>query len=117
MMSASAICALSGTSENISTTSAQQMAKGKNVIILDVRTPEEYARGHLVNARLMNFYDNTFAEQLKTLLRSKTVIIYCKSGSRSDRTLAIMKKLGFYNVYSMLGGFDAWANEKKPTVR
>lgn len=117
LVSASAICALSGTSGNISTSSAQKMAKGKNILILDVRTPEEYVKGHLVNAQLMNYYDNTFSAQLKTLPKSKTVIIYCKSGRRSAETLAMMKKLGFHNVYNMLGGFDAWSKENRPSAR
>ncbi|MBC8125162.1 MAG: rhodanese-like domain-containing protein [Candidatus Kapabacteria bacterium] len=116
-LSISAICAFSGTSRNITTASAQRMSKGKNIVILDVRTPEEYAKGHLVDALLMNFYDKTFANQLKALPRQKTVIIYCKSGRRSTETLAMMKKLGFQKAYNMIGGFDAWSKEKRPSAR
>ena len=117
VMSVSNVCALSGAPGSISTSAAQKMMRGKNILILDVRTPEEYAKGHLVNAQLMNFYDNTFSAQLKTLPKSKTVIIYCKSGRRSTETFAMMKKLGFNNVYNMRGGFDAWSKEKRPSTR
>ncbi|MCX6140940.1 MAG: rhodanese-like domain-containing protein [Candidatus Kapabacteria bacterium] len=106
-----------GSSGDVSTASAEKMVKDtKGLIILDVRTPEEYAAGHLANAKLMNYYDKNFTDQLKTLPKSKSVLIYCKSGRRSAETLALMKKLGYKKAYNMLGGFVAWSNEKRPST-
>jgi rhodanese-related sulfurtransferase len=89
----------------------------KGLLILDVRTPDEYAKGHLVHARLMNYYESTFRDQLKTLPKNRTVLIYCKSGRRSAETLAMMKSLGFKSAYNMLGGFDAWSKEKRRSTK
>ncbi|MBK7033276.1 MAG: rhodanese-like domain-containing protein [Ignavibacteria bacterium] len=65
----------------------------------------------------MNYYEKTFNDQLKTLPKDKTVLIYCKSGRRSAETLAMMKALGFSSAYNMLGGFDAWSKEKRRSTR
>lgn len=107
-----------GSFGDVTTKKASSMISSKKgLIILDVRTPEEYAKGHLINARLMNFYEPTFKDQLKTLPKDRTLLIYCKSGRRSAETLAMMKSLGFKSAYNMLGGFDAWSKEKRRSTR
>lgn len=109
---------IAGSFGDVTTKKASSMISSKKgLIILDVRTPEEYAKGHLVNARLMNYYEKTFKDQLKTLPKDKTVLIYCKSGRRSAETLAMMKALGFSSAYNMLGGFDAWSKEKRRSTK
>ncbi len=107
-----------GSFGDVTTKKASSMISSKKgLLILDVRTPEEYAKGHLVNARLMNYYEKTFKDQLKTLPKDRTVLIYCKSGRRSAETLAMMKELGFSSAYNMLGGFDAWSKEKRRSTK
>ena len=76
--------------------------------LLDLRTPEEFATGHLKNATLMNFYDADFRERLLTMNRHQPTILYCRSGNRSGQALEIMRELGFRNVYDMQGGIMAW---------
>jgi|GEM_PF-1118294 len=119
------ICALAFTagvaysagSGNVTTAYAQKMIHDtKGLIVLDVRTADEYKKGHLANAQLVDFYLPTFEQSLKMLPKSKPVLIYCKSGRRSANTLAIMQKLGFTMAYNMLGGFEAWSKEKRPST-
>ena len=90
------------------------LAKQENVVILDVRTPEEYAAGHLQTAKLINKYDPDFAEQINALDRNKTYLIYCKAGGRSAETTKMMTELGFKNIYDATEGFESLKNAGVP---
>lgn len=76
--------------------------------LLDVRTPEEFAEGRLTGSTLMNFNAPDFREQLLKLDRNQPYIIYCRSGARSAKALAMMRELGFRNAYDIQGGILAW---------
>ncbi|PKL74951.1 MAG: hypothetical protein CVV27_17875 [Candidatus Melainabacteria bacterium HGW-Melainabacteria-1] len=76
--------------------------------ILDVRTPQEFAQGRIQGADNLDFYLGDFKAQLERMDRNQPMILYCRSGSRSGKTLAIMRELGFRNVYEIQGGILAW---------
>jgi len=80
----------------------------KDFAILDIRTPGEFQSGHLPNSILIDFYSQTFADQLSRLDKEKTFLIYCRTGNRSTKSLEIFKKLKFQNVYHMASGIGAW---------
>lgn len=84
-----------------------------NEQIIDVRTPAEYQAGALDQAVNINFYDKNFKEQLNQLDKSKPVMLYCKSGGRSGKTLAMLKDLGFVEGYDMIGGYTAWSSDRQ----
>ncbi|MBT9392448.1 rhodanese-like domain-containing protein [Hymenobacter sp. NST-14] len=69
-----------------------------NVVLLDVRTPEEYATGHLPGAGNLNFRAPDVAEQLQKLDPNKTYVVYCASGNRSNKTAVLMQEKGFQHV-------------------
>lgn len=77
-------------------------------IILDVRTPEEFAAGHLKNAININYYDKDFVERVSSLDKRKKVVVYCAVGGRSGQALNKMDALGFQYVLNMKGGYNAW---------
>ncbi|GAP61667.1 MAG: rhodanese-like domain-containing protein [Ardenticatenia bacterium] len=85
-----------------------------NFVILDVRTPEEFAGGHLEGAINIDFYAPDFEQQLAQLDKSKTYFVYCRSGNRSGQTIPIMKKLGFQQVYELRGGIAQWVRQGLP---
>ncbi|MFV0350479.1 MAG: rhodanese-like domain-containing protein [Halodesulfovibrio sp.] len=87
------------------------------LIILDIRTTPEFLVGHIANARHMNFYDNDFSEQLNALPKDKRYLIYCHSGSRSERALATMRKLGFQRIYHLRSGIAGWYKAGLPLER
>jgi rhodanese-related sulfurtransferase len=87
-----------------------------NFVILDARTPREFSEGHLANAININFYADTFRQEMNQLDREKTYLIYCRRGVRSDRTLQMMQEMGFQQVYNLLGGTTRWQREGFPTV-
>jgi rhodanese-related sulfurtransferase len=85
-------------------------------IVLDVRTPEEFAQGHLPEKTPMNldFYAPDFRERLARLDRGKTYLVYCRTGHRSGETVNFMKELGFRRVYDLQGGILAWQSAGLP---
>lgn len=85
--------------------------------IIDIRTPEEYAEGHLPGAANIDFYSSDFGQRLSQLDRQKTWLVYCRSGNRSGKSLKKFKKLGFENVLHLRGGYSAWTRAKGPTVQ
>ena len=82
--------------------------KQPDVIILDVRTPQEYQSGHLPHATLINFYDHNFSLKLDSLDKSKKYLVYCAKGSRSSQASDLMIKKGFTSVLNLKNGFNAW---------
>jgi rhodanese-related sulfurtransferase len=79
-----------------------------NFEIIDIRTPDEYAAGHLENAKLIDYYADNFKAELDKLDRTKSYLIYCRTGSRSGLARDIMEGMGFLSVYNMQGGITAW---------
>jgi DNA phosphorothioation-dependent restriction protein DptG len=85
-------------------------------VILDVRTPEEFASGHIENAINLDFLSETFREDLDQLDKSKTYLMHCRSGARSAQALSVMEELGFLEVHHMADGILGWEAEGFPTV-
>ncbi|UPT69052.1 MAG: rhodanese-like domain-containing protein [Sphingobacteriales bacterium JAD_PAG50586_3] len=82
--------------------------------IVDVRTPDEYGSGHLVNASNINIDDAAFDSKIAKLDKSKPTFVYCLAGGRSATAVKKMKDLGFTELYDMKGGFRAWSGAGKP---
>lgn len=87
-----------------------------DLVILDVRTPEEFAEGHIDDAIMIDFYSDDFADQLAGLDPDVPYVLYCRSGNRSGQTLAIMEQLGFTSVQDVDGGAIAWQEAGLPLV-
>ena len=80
----------------------------KPPIVLDVRTAEEYAEGHISGAKNIDFNKPDFAEQLGKLDKETSYLVHCRSGGRSGKSLAVLKKLGFKSIIHLDGGMLAW---------
>lgn len=91
-------------------------APPENLVVLDVRTPEEFAEGHLDGAVLVDFYDADFADQLAEFDPEVPYLVYCRSGNRSGQTLGIMEQLGFSSAVDVDGGIVAWAGAGLPVT-
>lgn len=86
-------------------------------VILDVRTTEEFADGHIENAINIDVNSGQFREDINKLNKDDTYLVYCRSGIRSDNARDIMEEIGFSNVYNMTGGILDWENEGLPVVK
>ena len=87
------------------------------VVVLDVRTPEEYRDGHLEGAVMIDFRSNKFKEELQTLDRGKTYLVYCRTGRRSGSAVPMMEEMGFRKIYHLSDGIKGWKEKGFPTTR
>ena len=87
-----------------------------DLVILDVRTPEEFADGHVEGATMLDFYRADFADELAKLDRDVPYVLYCRSGNRSGQTLELMRELGFSSVQDVDGGIVSWVEVGLPVV-
>lgn len=96
-------------------TALQTLQSEKEIIVLDVRTPAEYATGHLVGALNID-WDNPelFKSEVAKLDKNAKYFLYCRSGNRSSQALDYMQAAGFANVYNILGGINS---NKLPLVQ
>jgi phage shock protein E len=108
-----AVALLSGCSSNssIKNVDAQpfsQVAATSSTYVLDVRTPGEFATGHLANAHNIDVEASTFASEIAKLDKHATYAVYCHSGRRSGIATSQMQKAGFDHIYNLNGGLAAW---------
>lgn len=82
--------------------------------IIDVRTPEEFSKGHLQNAKNIDWNGDDFNQQTATLDKSKPVFVYCLSGGRSSAAASQMRSEGFKEVYELNGGIMKWRGANLP---
>ncbi|MBB6176895.1 rhodanese-related sulfurtransferase [Anoxybacillus tengchongensis] len=94
---------------NISVDEAAQMMQKEDVVVLDVRTEEEYASGHIPGAILLPLQQ--LPDRMNELNKNKTYIIVCRSGNRSAQASELLVKEGFTNIYNMTGGMNEWKGE------
>jgi len=94
-----------------------QLEANPDVIILDIRTPQEYNQGHLEGAVNIDFYEKNFAFELDKLNKDKQYFVYCRTGNRSSKALRKMVELGFQNVWHMDGGIVDWYGSGQPVVQ
>ena len=92
---------------------AQNLSTDTTAYLIDVRTPEEYAEGHIEGAVLMNVMDEqAFLAGIDTLDASHTYYIYCRSGRRSQKASGFMGERGL-KVVDLQGGYNAWQKAEK----
>jgi rhodanese-related sulfurtransferase len=93
---------------NVGPVEATQLINREDAIILDVREVDEFAAGHLPEAR--NIPAGKLADRVSELekFKDKPLLVCCAAGIRSNKACAELKKNGFPRIYSLAGGVDAW---------
>ena len=92
----------------LSASAYKTILEDKNIQLIDVRTPAEYAQGNIKGAVNIDVTADGFSQAVSKLDRSKPVAVYCRSGGRSQTATAILKDLGFKQIYDLKGGYMAW---------
>lgn len=87
----------------------KMIAQNKDLVILDVRTPEETDLGIIPNAIIIDYNNSNFDSEIAKLDKSKSYLVYCRSGGRSVGASNKMIDLGFTDVTNMMGGYSAWS--------
>ena len=88
-----------------------------DVVVLDIRTPEEFNAGHIAGAVNIDYFAADFADRIAGLDPAKTYVLHCKSGGRSDRSLPLLRASNITNVHHLEAGFDGWKAAGLPTAR
>lgn len=95
---------------------AADLTTSPGVVVLDIRTPEEYAAGHIEDSVNIDFYAADFADRVAALDRETSYVMYCRSGNRSEVASTLMRDLGFVDVAELEGGVLSWASTGLPLV-
>lgn len=93
----------------------EKMAATKEFNLVDVRTPEEFERGHIENAQNIDFNAADFNSRVADLDKNKPVFLYCLTDNRSESAAKKLRKEG-YEVYVLEGGILKWRAENLPEV-
>ncbi|HEX8912679.1 MAG TPA: rhodanese-like domain-containing protein [Humisphaera sp.] len=89
-------------------------------IVLDVRSPDEFADGHVpgaVNIPVAGKEGDKFDKAVAALPKDKPLLVHCRSGVRSAKAIAKLREMGFTNLSEFPGGWVAWAKAEKPAVK
>ena len=103
--------------EDVAVSQFQLLVKNNKGIILDVRTPQEFSSGHILNATNINFYADDFMDKLKILRKDSPIYVYCRSGGRSSAAANKMQGLGFTKVYNLIGGMGSWESANNVIIK
>jgi rhodanese-related sulfurtransferase len=95
---------------------AEVIASDSDVVVLDIRTPEEYAAGIIEGAVNIDFYEADFASQLDALDKDAHYVVYCRSDNRSGQAMGTFADLGFAEVTEVDGGIVEWYAAGLPVV-
>ena len=88
----------------------------QSLFVLDVRTPGEYAAGHLPGA--VNIPHDQIAARLGELAgaRESDVVVYCRTGKRSAQALGLLDEAGFRRLFHLKGDYTRWTAEKRQVI-
>jgi len=78
------------------------------LVLLDVRTPDEFSQARIAGAINIDFYEADFGDRLAELDRAATYVVYCRTGNRSATAVQMMQELGFDYIYELDGGIADW---------
>jgi rhodanese-related sulfurtransferase len=100
--------------EDISLEEAKNMiSEMSDLIVVDVRTPQEISQGKIDGALEIDFLNENFSSEINKLDKNKKYLLYCRSGNRSGQALQMMKENGFIWARNMMGGYSAWSSANK----
>jgi rhodanese-related sulfurtransferase len=95
----------------------EYLAKNPTTILLDVRTPEEFTAGHLKNAINIPVNDADFDAKVLNFDKTKTVMVYCRSGHRSVIASGKLLTLGFVSILNLEKGINSWLSAGETVVK
>ena len=94
---------------------AAQLMKGKSVLVVDVRTPDEFSDGHIPGAKNVDFLGDDFEKQIAALPTDGSLIVHCAAGNRSAKAVAKIAALQKHaQIFHLKSGFNGWKAAGKP---
>lgn len=101
----------------VNTLQATQMINREDALLVDVRDPAEFAKGHILGAKSVPLADLERRAAELDRHKAKPVIVHCDNGSRATRALAVLKARGFGRVFNLAGGYGAWQQAGLPVEK
>jgi len=103
--------------KEVDTTAALQLINHKSALVLDVREPNEYDAGHILNSKLIPL--GKLKERMGELekYRDQSIVVVCRSGNRSGTACYLLGKQGFAQAYNLAGGMLAWEKINLPVEK
>jgi thioredoxin len=93
---------------------AQKIKELPDAPIIDVRTAEEFSKGHIQNAKNFDWYEEMLDKQVASFDKTKPILVYCLSGGRSSAAASKLRASGFKTVYELNGGIMKWRGANLP---
>jgi len=100
--------------DNISIDDALPLIESGDVVVLDVRTGDEYKEGHIKGSINIDVRDKSFIEKIDPMDKDKEYIVHCGGGERAKKGCSIMRDIGFSNTRVLKGGMRGWKEKGLP---
>ena len=110
-------CTIGQTKNDIELAEFEKKMASEKYLLVDVRTAEEFAEGHIEGALNIDYFSATFSDEISNVGLEKPVLVYCRSGNRSGKSMRIMYDLGFKEVYNLIGGIKGWKAKNNTLIR
>ena len=82
--------------------------RGSDYTLIDVRTQDEFDLGHIDSAINLDFYSDTFQNEILSLPKNEKIVLYCRTSNRSSKTATILKQNGYRDILVISGGITEW---------
>lgn len=102
---------------NVNVAELKEKTSDKDVVVVDIRTPQETEEGYIEGAKLIDFYGDNFMTEMEKFDKETNLYIICRSGGRSANASAQLVEKGFKHIHNVEGGFMAWEASKYPFVK
>jgi len=106
---------------NLSPSEARELLRKRSgdpgFVLLDVRTAKEFSEERIEGSVMVDYLSPSFRDEVAKLDRSKTYLVYCRTGNRTNGAVKVMRELGFPNVIVFPGGITKWKEAGFPTAR
>lgn len=101
----------------VNTLQATQLMNREDAVVVDVRPPAEFARGHILGARSIPLAELEKRAGELDKYKAKPVIVYCNAGNSAGASVALLRRSGFANVVNLAGGYGAWQQAGLPVEK
>jgi len=101
----------------VSTVEATQLINRQDALVLDVRSTDEFAKGHILGARNLPLADLERRAAELDKYKAKPMIVHCENGNRSTSAVSLLRKQGFASAVNLAGGYAAWRQAGLPVEK
>ena len=110
-------CAIGQITNDIDIDEFRKKMVSEKYVLVDVRTEKEFDDGHIEDALNIDYFSDTFSDEINNIGLENPVLVYCRSGNRSGKSMKIMSDLGFKEVYNLIGGIKGWKAKNNRLIK